>query len=184
MARPFFKGQTTRIRPVICAEHLYKFTTGVTLRTARPDITHATGPCQYGFSRPGGAPLEASEIKAAMGANPTWPTLSLDIKNAFGAVTWESALRITDAECPQLSLILAGQWQNGHVSMLTERTPGCWTHNQTTGSMLQGGHEGHPAFCVILWHFLRQHLGVHATDPRTRIWLYVDDIVVQAAPEM
>jgi hypothetical protein len=105
MARPFFKGQTTRIRPVICAEHLYKFAAGVTLRSARAELTRATGPCQYGFGRPGGAPLEASEIKAAMSANPTWPTVSLDVKNAFGAVTWTSALQVAEEECPQLGLI-------------------------------------------------------------------------------
>jgi hypothetical protein len=183
MARPFFKGQTTRIRPVICAEHLYKFAAGVTLRSARAELTRATGPCQYGFGRPGGAPLEASEIKAAMSANPTWPTLSLDVKNAFGAVTWTSALRVAEEECPQLGLILAGQWQYGHLSLLTERTTGCWTHNEATGSLLQGGHDGHPAFCVILWHYLRKHLGTRVSDPTLRIWLYVDDIVVQAAPE-
>jgi hypothetical protein len=40
-----------------------------------------------------------------MGANPTWPTVSLDIKNAFGAVTWDSAMRIAETECPQLGLI-------------------------------------------------------------------------------
>ena len=45
-----------------------------------------------------------------------------------------------------------------------------------------GGHDGHPTFCIALWHHIQRAMGPLADDPRIRLWLYVDDIVLQAAP--
>ena len=45
-----------------------------------------------------------------------------------------------------------------------------------------GGHDGHPTFRIALWHHIQRAMGPLADDPRIRLWLYVDDIVLQAAP--
>ena len=66
IARPFYKENRRAVRPIICAEHFYKLAGGLIFRAARQELTRACGQRQFGYSRPGGAPREASEVQAAI----------------------------------------------------------------------------------------------------------------------
>ena len=120
LARPFYKENRRAIRPIICAEHLYKLAGGLIFRGARQELIRACGPRQYGYSRPGGAPREAAEIQAAINCNPGWPILTVDVKNAFGSVAWTAAAEIMQQKAPSTATFLATQWQNGQTTLLIE----------------------------------------------------------------
>ena len=70
---------------------------------------------------------------------------------------------IAAGTCPPLALLLAAQWRNGRTTLMTERHPGAWAAQPVVGSLLQGGHDGHPTFCLVLCEHLRSHLR-HLTD--------------------
>ena len=53
LARPFYKENRRAVRPIICAEHLYKLAGGLIFRAARQELTRACGQRQFGYSRPG-----------------------------------------------------------------------------------------------------------------------------------
>ena len=139
LARPFYKENRRTVRPTICAEHLYKLAGGLIFRAARQELLRARGQRQFGYSRPGGAPREASEVQAAINCNPDWPVLTIDVKNAFGSVTWTDAATITEQKAPSTAAFLATQWQNGSTTLLIEDKPAVWLRQQVTGSLLQGG---------------------------------------------
>ena len=160
----------------------YKLAGGLIFRAARQELIRACGQRQFGYSRPGGAPREASEVQAAINCNPDWPILTIDVKNAFGSVAWTDAAAIMQQKAPSTAVFLATQWQSGSTTPLIEDKPGVWLRQQVTGSLLQGGHDGHPTFCITLWHHIQRAMGQLTDDPRVRLWLYVDDIVIQAAP--
>ena len=182
LARPFYKENRRAIRPIICAEHLYKLAGGLIFRGARQELIRACGTRQYGYSRPGGAPREAAEIQAAINCNPGWPILTVDVKNAFGSIAWTDAAEIMQQKAPSTAQFLATQWQNGQTTLLIEDRPGIWARRNVSGSLLQGGHDGRPTFCITLWHHIERCMGHLLDDPSLRIWLYVDDVVIQAAP--
>ena len=77
LARPFYKEIRRTVRPIICAEHLYKLAGGLIFRAARQELLRACGQRQFGYSRP--APREASEVQAAIDCNPDWPVLTVDV---------------------------------------------------------------------------------------------------------
>ena len=146
----------------------------------RGHLTSACGPRQYGFARNGGAPLEAADIEAAMNANTTWPVATLDIKNAFGAVRWTDALDVAGRTCPPLSPVIVGA--------VAERP-----HNAPDGAAPRGmgraerGRQSSPRRArraphvfIILLDRIRKRLDHLKDDPRLRLWLYADYIVVQA----
>ena len=153
---------------IICAEHLYKLAGGLIFRAARQELLRACGQRQFGYSRPGGAPREASEAQAARSCNPDWPVLTIDVKNAFGSVTWTDAATIMEQKAPSTAAFLATQWQNGSTTLLIEDKPAVWLRQQVTGSLLQGGHDGHPTFCITLWHHIQRALPPPSRRPNNK----------------
>ena len=126
LARRFYKENRRAVRPIICAEHLHKLAGGLIFRAARQELTRACGQRQFEYSRPGGAPREASEAQAAINCNPDWPILTIDVKNAFGSVAWTDAAEIMHQKAPSTAVFLATQWQNGSTTLLIEDKPGVW----------------------------------------------------------
>ena len=90
--------------------------------------------------------------------------------------------KLCSRKAPSTAVFLGTQWQNGSTTLLIEDKPAVWLRQQVTGSLLQGGHDGHPTFCITLWHHIQRALGPLADGPIIRLWLYVDDIVLQASP--
>ena len=74
--------------------------------------------------------------------------------------------------------MLAAMWSSGVVHLHFAQLTGHWAALPTYGSLLQGGLEGHPMFCVVLWSAIGPR--TQALQGRNRVWLYVDDLVVHA----
>ena len=54
--------------------------------------------------------MEIAEVRAEMAENPHYALTTLDVKNAFGAIEWADALRVTVASAPKLAHALAAIW--------------------------------------------------------------------------
>ena len=101
---------------------------------------------------------------------------------------------------PDLAPALAGQWINNMLPIYVETAPNKWSKRNLYGSLLQGGQDGHPVFCLALAMALTraiQRFEGHAicheqqgAPARARMWrqvtywAYVDDITIQAPVEV
>ena len=74
--------------------------------------------------------------------------------------------------------MLAAIRGSGVVQLHIAPIGGHWASMPTYGSLVQGGLEGHPMFCVVLWAAIGQR--IEAQSSKGRVWRYVDDIVVHA----
>ena len=113
-------------------------------------IEAACGPRQYGAGRSGGASIQIAEVRAAARLRPNMAIVALDVKNAFGSVTWPHAFEACLRLVPDLAPALAGQWINKTLPIYIETTPIQWSKCNLQGSLLQGGQYGHPACCLVL----------------------------------
>ena len=91
-----------------------------------------------------------TQIRAAAAAFPEQALVSLDIKNAFGAVAWDTALERTLASVPALAPALAASWASGSSTIFTEQKDGTWKGFPISGSLVQGNPEGSPVFCLVI----------------------------------
>ena len=120
--------------------------------------------------------------------------VSLDVKNAFGAVEWPDALDACMRLVPAIAPALAAMWAPGHVHIHVETATNQWTRIPVYGSLLQGGQDGHSVFCLVISIALSRATAVFAataaaretandpTAPLWRLvshWAYVDDILLQ-----
>ena len=189
----------------MCGEALYKYAASCTIFAATRSIQAAVGDFQYGAGRSGGAALQLAEVHAEALANPEDALASLDVRNAFGAISWADALRIITAVAPKLAPFLSVIWSPGHQVIWTQATqPGQWMAAAICGSLVQGGPEAHYVFCLVMAEVLRDvqrsmDASAHpdststahpdststANDPATPaptntislfLWAYVDDI--------
>ena len=103
LCRPFFKTDAVGIRPVMCGEALYKYAAACAVFSATRSILAALGQSQYGAGRSGGASLQLAEIIAETCADPDDAIASLDVKNAFGSISWSGALHIAATTAPASS---------------------------------------------------------------------------------
>ena len=177
LCRPFFKSDGVDIRPVMCGEALYKFASSCTIFVISRSLTAAMGDHQYGAGRSGGAALELAHVQAEVSAQPDHALVSLDIKNAFGAILWATALRITIKRCPRLARFLTCAWQAGYQRLWVQTPdPHDWDFIDAVGSLIQGGPEAHQIFCLVMADILEQ------ADRDSRwhrlTWAYVDDITL------
>ena len=183
LAKPFFKSNGVDVRPIIQSEALLKFAIGGVVDTCRGDIERGVGPRQYGAGRSGGAELEVHEIRAAARMRPEEPIGTLDVANAFGSVEWDDALEAVLARSPRLAPAMAVQWQAGRLRLWLLDADGQGYHSLWIyGSLLQGGHEGHPAYCLVMAAVLAAATADRRVQQHDscRFWLYVDDVVLQA----
>jgi hypothetical protein len=187
LARPFWKDEhCTKIRPVLCTEVLLKVAMGVITRGAETQIARGVGPHQYGAGRSAGAAAEIGEVRAAVSAFPHRAVLSLDIKNAFGEVSWQVALRAVLQHAPMLAGPLTCMWQAGRTAVHTAAPDGSWTAWPIHGSLIQGNLEAQPIFCLVMAMALdavRADPKLAEWTPVIRHWQYVDDWVIQAPTE-
>ena len=181
---PFWKDPATRaaIRPILCAEAPLKFAMCVLVLGSGVQLAEAVGPDQYGAGRQGGAELEVAEVRAAAAAHPDDPLLALDLKNAFGTVSWILALEAVVASAPRLAPALAAQWASGHMVIFARRAADAgWTAYAVTGGFFQGNVEAHPVFCIVFYgltvHVARVTRALSTLS--MRFWRYVDDWVIQ-----
>jgi hypothetical protein len=80
--------------------------------------------------------------------------------------------------------MLAAMWATHAVKLHAQQRGGQWAALQAHGSLLQGGLEGHPMFCVVLWDAIESRLTA-ASGSKHRMWLYVDDITIHCpVPEL
>ena len=183
LVRPFFKGDTVNIRPILCAEALLKLAVGIAVHTADRQLAAAYGDRQFGAGRRGGAEKEIAEVRAAAALEPDKALVSLDVKNAFGAIQWKDALLAVAALAPKLGPLLAVQWHACKLRLWVQNAHGPgWHMIVIYGSLLQGGLDGHPIFCVIMAAVLRRlatHRDVANEWGSIRVWAYVDDLVFQ-----
>ena len=166
------------------AEALLKFAVGTTVRRVDPQSANAMGDRQFGAGRRGGAALEIAELRAAAKLNPDCAIVSLDIKNAFGSVEWKDALRTVTAAAPKLAPVLAIQWQSCQIRLWLRDAEGPGWHVLIIyGSLLQGGLDGHPVFCLIMGVIVAKvaaHGDIADHWHTMKVWMYVDDVVFQS----
>lgn len=202
MVRPFYKlaKEGTKIRPVICAEVLLKIPIGALVQELQTAIEDACGPRQYGAGRSGGASIQIAEVRTAARLRPQMAIVALDVKNAFGSVTWPHALEAYLRLVPDFAPALAGQWINKTLPIYTQTAPNKWSKQNLYGSLLQGGQDGHPVFCLVLTmaltraahrfeghalYYEQQRVPARAHMWRQIMyWAYVDDITVQVPVEI
>ena len=157
ICRPFFKGDSVGVRPVMCGEALFKYAAACAIFAATRSIQAAVGDFQYGAVRSGGAALQLAEVHAETRAHPDDVIASLDVKNAFGSITWADALRVTTAVAPKLAPFLGAIWGPGHQTIWTQATSnGGWTSAAIAGSLVQGGPEAHNVFCLVMAEIIRE----------------------------
>ena len=73
------------------------------------------------------------------------------LPRAFGMVQWADALRAVKAEVPKLTPVLALQWRVMQVRLwLQDETGIAWHVMVIYRSLLQGGLDGHPVFCIVI----------------------------------
>jgi hypothetical protein len=187
LARPFWKDDhCTKIRPVLCTEVLVKVAMGVITRGAETQIARGVGPQQHGAGQSAGAAAEIGEVRAAVGAFPHRTMLSLDIKNAFGEVSWPVALRAVLKRAPLLAGPLVSMWHSGSTTVHTAAADGSWSAWPIHGSLIQGNLEAQPIFCLIMAVALdavRSDPALAAWTALIRHWQYVDDWIIQAPSE-
>ncbi len=75
--------------------------------------------------------------------------LSLDIKNAYGEVSWAVALRAVLKRAPMLAGPLATLWHTGCTAVHTAAQDGTWTEWPIHGSLIQGNLEAQAIFCFV-----------------------------------
>ena len=159
---------------------------------SKQQVAAGCGPKQFGCGRPNGAQQEIAEVRAAARAFPDRCFLSLDVKNAFGQVSWHRALQAATTRAPKLAKALVAAWTPGGVDVFVERPRGepgpRWVPFATTGSVVQGNLEGSPSFSLALAEALtdleNEMKAAGSWAHLVRIWVYVDDIVIQAPPEV
>ena len=183
LVRPFFKSNGLDVRPILCAEAMLKYAVGASIRTVDRGIADAVGDRQFGAGRVGGVFKEVAEVRAATQLHPDRPLLSLDIENAFGSVEWADALTAVIERVPRLAPLLAIQWHALQIRLWLRDADGVgWHVMMIYGSLLQGGLDGHPVFCVligvVLMH-IRSDGRVSTFWALIGVWLYVDDILFQ-----
>ena len=108
---------------------------------------------------------------------------TLDVKNAFGCIEWATALSTMTRKAAKLAHPLAAMWRPGRIAVWLQDGAGQgWHVLHIYGSLVQGGQEAHPTFCLII--------AVVIDETRKRLtvigiwaffWTYVDDITTQAA---
>ena len=183
LVRPFFKANGVDVRPILCAEALLKFAVGTAVRRVDNQLATAMGDRQFGAGRRGGAALEIGELRAASKLNPEHAFVSLDIKNAFGSVEWKDALRTVTAAVPKLAPLLAIQWQACQIRLWLRDANGIgWHAFVICGSLLQGGLDGHPVFCLVIGVVVTKistHSEIVHHWRTMKVWVYVDDVVLQ-----
>ena len=185
LVRPFFKGNGIDVRPILCAEALLKFAVGVCIRTADRALANAVGERQFGGGRRGGVFQEVAEVRAATKLKPDEALLSLDVANAFGSVEWADALNAVSQRVPRLGPLLAIQWRAMQLRLWLKDAAGPgWHMLYVFGSLLQGGLDGHPVFCIVIG-VVMMHV---SKDGRVAsiwafigVWIYVDDLLLQCA---
>ena len=191
IARPFFKNADCRaVRPVLCCEALLKFAMGVCVRGSGKQTAAGVGDFQFGAGREGGAHAEIAQVRAAARAFPGRAFISLDVKNAFGAVEWARALRAVLRRAPQLAAPLAACWQPGCVLVYTqlpqEAEVNGWHCFAIYGSLVQGNCEAHIVFCLVMADVHADLFGDPAPDwllQAAKVWIYVDDWILQVATQ-
>ena len=184
LARPFFKDDPdcTKIRPVLCSEALFKLASGAVIRALEGQIQRACGPTQFAASRARGAALHLAQVRAAAAAFPGRVLLSLDVKNAFGAVPWDVALACTLETVPALAPVLTAAWSHGSTKVFTQQPDGHWQPFETTGSLVQGNPEGSPVYCLVaavVHRRARAELAPRLRGCLVREWSFVDDETLQ-----
>ena len=112
-----------------------------------------------------------------------WGIAALDLNNTFGNVQGAYTLETAMRSCPAVAPMLAAMWSSGVAHLHVAQITGRWAAMPTYGSLLQGGLEGHPMFCVVLWAAIGAR--IQARQGQSKVWLYIDDIVAQAPePEL
>ena len=188
LARPFFKDEPdcTKIRPALCSEALYKLALGTITRALEGPIQRACGPSQFAASRAQGAALQLAQVRAAAKCFPQKALISLDVKNAFGAIPWNVALSCVLDTVPALAPALAAAWSQGTTLVYTQQPEGHWEGFDTTGSLVQGNPEGSPVYCLVAAVVLRRaraRLSSTLAGKVLRDWSFVDDVTLQVDPE-
>ena len=177
LCRPFFKDDGVGIRPVMCGEALYKFASACVILTVSRNLATAMGDHQYGAGRSGGAALQLAHVQAESSTRLDHALVSLDIKNAFGTILWDLALRIVTKRCPRLAHFLICTWQPGFQRLWIQTSdPHEWDCIDAIGSLIQGGPEAHQIFCLVMADILDQ-ADEHSEWYRLT-WAYVDDITL------
>jgi len=188
LVRPFFKPNGVDVRPILCAEALLKFAVGSCIRTTDTQLAAAMGDRQFGAGRAGGVYQEVGEVRAAARLRPNDALASLDIKNAFGSVRWVDALRAVLKAVPKLAPLLAIQWHSMELKLWLQKADGqTWHMLIIHGSLLQGGLDGHPVFCLVVSVVLgkiRNDGRISAYWLQISIWAYVDDLLMQCPPQL
>ena len=148
------------------------------MQAAGLQIAEGVGPRQYGAGKPGGASLEVAEVRAETLSDPTQAIVTLDGRNAFGAVRWCDALRVACVAAPKLAHVLAAMWRPRRIGMWLQNADGIdWHCINVVGSLFQGGHDAHPVFCLLMAVVLARASGrTRAAGIHVLFWCYVDDI--------
>ena len=90
-------------------------------------------------------------MRAATQLAPDKALISLDVQNAFGSVEWADALLAVVERAPRLAPRLALQWRALQMRLWLHNTNDAgWHVMYISESLLQGGLDGHPVFCVVI----------------------------------
>eukprot|EP00975_Prorocentrum_lima_P055156 11564401-Prorocentrum_lima.AAC.1 len=66
-------------------------------------------------------------VRAATKSRPEMALITLDIKNAFGTVTWADTLRQAIKHLPSIAVPVAGMYRHGHLITHVQKSDGDWT---------------------------------------------------------
>ena len=184
LVRPFYKANMIDLRPILCGEALLKFAVGSSVKAAGHQLAEGVGKLQFGAGTAGGAAAEVHQVRAAARLFPDRALASLDVANAFGSVKWAHAIDTTIRRAPALARTLLSQWQAGRVVLHVEQPSGIWEAMPVYNSLLQGGLDGHQIYCLLMADLVSTITAQLGQDvaAQTRIWIYVDDILIQTPP--
>jgi hypothetical protein len=108
------------------------------LKGAHAQLCEGVGPHQYGAGRAGGAQDEVNLVRAAADIWPERALATLDVKNAFGSVHWDHALKVALVHAPRLAPALAIIWGSGETRVHAQSAHACWAAFAIKGSLIQG----------------------------------------------
>ena len=99
--------------------------------------------CAAGWKGAGEA--ESNAVRALAQLRPSDPITSLVVKNAFGSMRWQDAIRVLIAFAPKLAVPIACVRADGHAEVIAVVEEGLWTTLSMLGSLVQGDVQARPA---------------------------------------
>ena len=129
-----------------------KHTLAVVFASHRVRLGDVLGDQQYGSGRCHGAPALVRDVHAVARLQPDRALIGLDFQNGYGTVKWADGLEACVDLLPGVAKLMASIWGPAPRSMrlFVEVEPSIWRYFHIYGSLIHGGQDGPPVWCLVL----------------------------------